>query len=185
VLTTVSQVDPIRVYFPISEREYLNIAGKTKPGAVGDFLRGAQSVPLELILTNGATHAQKGRVIFADRQVDAQTGTIRIAAAFSNPGNVLRPGQFGRVRALTSIQTKALLVPQRAVSELQGQHQVAIVGSENKVHIQNVKVGEQFESYWVITEGLKGGERVITQGVTKVGEGVPVRPKLEGKAARS
>lgn len=181
VLTAVSQVNPIRVYFPISEQEYLNIAGKIKPGAVGDLLRSSDSVPLELILTNGTVYPHKGRVIFADRNVDSQTGTIRIAGAFPNPGNILRPGQFGRVRALTSIQVSALLIPQKAVTELQGQYQVAVVGPENKVHIQNVKLGTQFGTDWVVQDGLKVGQKVVTDGLMKVGEGAPVRPISSSK----
>src|SRR5690606_1522693 len=117
------------------------IADKIKPGAVGDLLRDARAVPLELILSDGTVYSQKGRVIFADRQVDAQTGTIRIAGAFPNPGNILRPGQFARVRALTSVQKSAVVIPQRAVVDLQGQHQVFVLMADNKVSVRNIKLG--------------------------------------------
>lgn len=183
VLTTVSQVNPVRVYFPISESEYLNIADKIKPGAVGDLLRDTRAVPLELILTNGSVYPHKGRVIFADRQVDAQTGTIRIAGAFPNPGNILRPGQFGRIRALTSVRKSALLVPQRAVTDMQGQQQVAVVGANNKVSIRNVTLGQQYETYWVVEKGLKEGERVVTEGIAKAQDGSTVTPKPAKQAS--
>lgn len=183
VLTTVSQVNPVRVYFPISESEYLNIADKIKPGAVGDLLRDTRAVPLELILTNGSVYPHKGRVIFADRQVDAQTGTIRIAGAFPNPGNILRPGQFGRIRALTSVRKSALLVPQRAVTDMQGQQQVAVIGANNKVSIRNVTLGQQYETYWVVEKGLKEGERVVTEGIAKAQDGGTVTPKPAKQAS--
>ncbi len=177
ILTTVSQVNPIRVYFPISEREYLLLARKTKPGEVGNLLFDRKAPALELILTDGNIYQQKGKVIFADRQVDATTGTIRIAAAFPNPGNVLRPGQFGRIRALTGEQLDALLVPQRAVAERQGQHQVAIVGSDNKVKLQTVVLGQAVGSRYVISGDIKPGDRVVVEGLAKAMDGGSVVPK--------
>ena len=173
VLTTVSKVNPIKVYFPISEQEYLRIADKIS-GSV-DFFSHTSRVPLDLILANGSTYSEKGAIIFADRQVDPQTGTIRIVGAFPNPGNILRPGQFGRVRAVTDFRKGALLIPQRAVSELQGSYQVAIVGEDDKVSIRTIKVGERVGSMWIIAEGLKPDDRVITEGIQKVGEGATVK----------
>ncbi len=129
VLTTVSQVDPIKVYFSISEQEYLGLAAKIKnTGQSADLLRLKNPVPLQLTLANGTVYPHSGRILFADRSVDPQTGTIRIVGAFPNPGNLLRPGEFGRITALTSLQRNALVVPQRAVSELQGRYQIAVVG---------------------------------------------------------
>jgi membrane fusion protein (multidrug efflux system) len=181
VLTTVSKVDPIKVYFPISEQEYMRIAGKI-PGSV-DLLASNNTVPLTLVLSNGSDYPRKGKIIFADRQVDPQTGTIRMVGSFPNPGNVLRPGQFGRIRAVTENLHNALLVPQRAVSELQGSYQVAVVGPNNKVNIRSVKVGDRVGSLWVVREGLKPDERVITEGVMKVGEGATVSPTEEAAPA--
>ena len=174
VLTTVSQVDPIRVYFPISEREYLGLALKTKAERLLDD---PSSPGLELILTNGATYPQKGRITFVDRQVDAETGTIRLAASFPNPGNVLRPGQFGRVRALTSKKSDALLVPQRAVTELQGKYQIAVVGDGNKVQLRNVVLGPGIQSRYVVEEGLSPGDSVVVEGLARATEGSTVTPK--------
>jgi RND family efflux transporter MFP subunit len=175
VLTTVSKVDPIKAYFPISEQEYLRIADQIS-GTV-NLLSHTSRVPLELILANGNTYAQKGTIIFADRQVDPQTGTIRIVGSFPNPGNILRPGQFGRVRAVTNFRTGALLIPQRAVTELQGNYQVSIVGPDNKVSTRKVSVGDRVGSMWIIANGLKPGDRVITEGVQKVADGSMVRPE--------
>ncbi len=174
VLTTVSKVDPIKAYFPISEQEYLRIANRIS-GTV-DILSTTNRVTLELVLADGQTYSQKGTIVFADRQVDPQLGTIRIVGAFPNPGNILRPGQFGRIRAVTDVRKGALLVPQRAVTELQGTYQVAIVGSDDKVTVRKVSVGEKIGSMWIVAEGLKPGDRVITEGVQKVGDGSTVRP---------
>jgi RND family efflux transporter MFP subunit len=174
VLTTVSKVDPIKVYFPISEQEYLHLGEKISGNV--NLLSSTATVPLELVLSDGSVFPQKGKIIFADRQVDPQTGTIRIVGSFPNPGNVLRPGQFGRVRTVTAYRKNALLIPQRAVTELQGQHQVAVVGSDNKVSIHNVTTGDRIGSMWVISDGLQVGDRVITEGVQKVAEGAPVNP---------
>lgn len=173
-LTTVSQVNPIKVYFPISEQEYLRIGDKI-PGTV-DLLSGRNRIPLDLILADGTTYPHKGAIIFADREVDSQTGTIRVVGSFPNPGNFLRPGQFGRVRAVTAYRKDALLIPQRAVTELQGKYQVAVVGPDNKVGIRSVSVADRVGPMWIITEGLKPGDRVVSEGVQKVGEGAPVNP---------
>ena len=168
-LTTVSTVDPIKVYVSISEQEYLR--AMEKPAIEN------QKVTLELILADGSSYPYKGEIAFADRQVDVKTGTIRVAAIFPNPGNLLRPGQFARVRAATKIRQDALLIPQRAVTELQGSYQVAVIGSDNKASIRPVKVAERIGSLWIITEGLKPGERVVAEGIQKVREGMLVVPK--------
>jgi membrane fusion protein (multidrug efflux system) len=167
-LTTVSNVNPIKVYAPMSEQEYLRYA---QNGGVR-----TQQV-LELILADGSVHPHKGAFTFADRQVDVGTGTIKVAALFPNPGNLLRPGQFARVRAQTRIKKEALLAPQRAVTELQGSYQVAVVGSDNKVDIRPVKVAERVGTLWVIEEGLKPGEKVVVEGIQKAKQGMTVNPK--------
>ena len=163
-LTTVSTVNPIKVYVPMSEQEYLKYA-QSGPGAT-------RRMPLELLLADGSTHPHKGTFAFADRQVDVRTGTIKVAALFPNPGNVLRPGQFARVRAQTDVRKGALLVPQRAVmrapGRLSGGRRQA---SDNKVDIRPVKVAGQVGSLWVIDEGLKPGEQVIAEGLQKVKDG--------------
>jgi RND family efflux transporter MFP subunit len=176
VLTAVSQVNPIKVYFPISGVDYLRIAGRGSPGTV-NLLSGAVPIPLQLILSNGETYAYKGKILFADRQVDPQTGTIQIVGAFPNPGNILRPGQTGRVRAITEIVRGALLIPQRAVTELQGRYQVAVVGPDNKINIRTVRVGERAGTMWIISEGLKPGQRVVAEGNQTVREGMFVTPE--------
>lgn len=170
-LTTVSQVDPIRVYISISEQEYLAFQ-RRQPGGAGD-----QGPTLDLILADHSLHSKKGLVYFADRQVDSKTGAILVAALFPNPGNLLRPGQFARVRALTRNQRNALLVPQRAVTELQGMYQLAVVRSDNTVDIRKVKIGERSGALWIIDEGLQPGERVIVEGIQKVRQGLPVTPE--------
>jgi membrane fusion protein (multidrug efflux system) len=177
VLTTVSQVDPIKAYFPISEQEYLQVSQRINPGAGGDWLAHSAVVPLQLTLSDNAVYPHPGHIVFAERQVDPQTGTIRIVGAFANPGNLLRPGQFGRVRAQTGVQKGALLIPQRAVSELQGKYQVAIVTGDNKIQIRAVNVGQREGENWIITSGLQAGEHVVSEGVSKVREGMPVVPK--------
>jgi membrane fusion protein (multidrug efflux system) len=169
-LTTVSTVDPIKVYVPISEQEYLKAMGAKSSTE-------KQKVALELILSDGSTYPQKGEIAFADRQVDVKTGTIMVATIFPNPGNLLRPGQFARIRAVTTIRNGALLVPQRAVTEIQGKYMVAVVGPDNKADIRQVKVGERVNSQWVINEGLKPGDRVVAEGIQKVKKDMPVTPK--------
>lgn len=177
VLTTVSKVDPIKVYFPISEQEWLRIADKIS-GTVNLF-SSENPVPLTLTLANGKQYPEKGKIIFADRQVDPQTGTIRIVGAFPNRDNILRPGQFGRIQAITDNRKNALLIPQRAVTDLQGNYQVAVVGADDKVEIRKVTVGERVGELWIINDGLKAGERVITEGFQKVGPGSPVKPVMD------
>lgn len=175
VLTGVSQVNPIKVYFPISGDEYLQIANKIGTGTV-NLLSKTSTIPLQLMLSDGSTYPHAGKVLFADRQVDQQTGTIRIAGAFPNPGNILRPGQYGRVRAITQMRKGALLVPQRAVTELQGSYEVAVVGPDNKVAIHSVEVGERVDTMWIINKGLNPGDRVVAEGTLKVKDGSTVTP---------
>ena len=179
-LTTVSTVDPIKVYFSISEQEYLRFRAGSASQA--RQLRAPQ-VPLELILADGSVYPHKGRISLADRQVDVKTGTLRIGSLFPNPGNLLRPGQFALVRATMETKKGALLVLQRAVTELQGKFLVAVVGSDNSVELRPVTPAERVGSLWVIDKGLKPGETVVVEGVQKVRTGVRVvsRPfKMEG-----
>jgi RND family efflux transporter MFP subunit len=175
VLTGVSEVDPIKAYFPISAEEYLRIADKINPQTV-NLLSSAAPIPLQLILSNGSAYAQSGNILFADRQVDQQTGTIRIAGAFANPGNILRPGQYAKVRAGTENLKGALLVPQRAVSQLQGSDQVAVVGPDNKISIHAVQTGERVGTMWAISSGLRVGDQVVAEGTQKVRDGAAVTP---------
>ena len=176
VLTTVSQVNPIKAYFAISEQEYLKFASRISEVAEGARLPSGKRT-LELILSNGNVYPYKGWVVLADRQVDVKTGTIRLAGAFDNPGSILRPGMFGRVRAVTGVAKGALLVPQRAVLETQGSYSVVVVGPDNKASMRPVKTGDRFGQMWVITQGIQAGEQVIAEGMQKVKEGAPVQPK--------
>lgn len=174
-ITTVSTVDPIKVYFTVSEQEYLDFARRfpTAEQRQSDL----RDRPIELILADGIPHPYKGRFYFADRQVDVRTGAIRIAALFPNPGNSLRPGQYGRVRLSVTTEKGAVLIPQRAVNELQGIRQVAIVEPDNKVKIQAVKLGATVDNQWIVREGVMPGERVIVEGIQKVRPGTEVNPK--------
>ena len=183
ILTSVSQLEPIKAYFPITEREYVLVQknGNAIPSKhdIGFF-----GNSLELILTDGTVYAQKGKILLADRQVDPNTGTIRIVAAFPNPGNILRPGQYGRVRVETGIKKSALLTPQSAVAQSQGNYQVAVVGSDRKISMRAVKPGQTVGTMWVIDEGLKPGEQVVVEGLQKLRDGTLVTPKpaqLSGK----
>lgn len=175
ILTSVSQLDPIKVYFSISDAEYLALTSRARQ-AGGDLLSSKSDLPLTLTLADGTPYAHKGRIAFVDRQMNQQTGAIRIAASFPNPGNVLRPGQFGRVSASTETRHSALLVPQAAVQELQGLEQLYVAGADNRVHVVNVKLGPQSGSDWIIESGIKPGDRVITGNVQKLREGTPISP---------
>jgi membrane fusion protein (multidrug efflux system) len=177
ILTSVSQVNPIKAYFPISEQEYLRMTDGAAPGRV-DWLTHASRIPLQLILADGTTYSYPGKIVFADRQVNPQTGTIQIIGEFPNPKNLLRPGQYAQIRALTQILRGALLVPQQAVNQVQGSYQVVVVGSENRAQIRNVQVGPTAGTLWVITAGLHTGERVVTVGMEKVTDGQAVNPTL-------
>jgi RND family efflux transporter MFP subunit len=173
--TTVSTVDPIKVYFTVSESEYLDFNRRfpTESGRQEEFKR----TPLQLILADGTTYERPGTIDFADREVNQGTGSIVIAGLFPNAGNILRPGGYAKVRAASRIQKDALLVPQRAVSELQGSYEVAVVDGENKVTIQAVELGESIGTEWIVNKGLKAGDRVVAEGVQKVRTGMQVNPK--------
>lgn len=176
-LTTVSTIDPIKCFVSLSEREYMYAQAK-RPNQAG-------KIPLDLILSDGTVYPHKGEVAFADRQVDVRTGTIRVATTFPNPQHLLRPGMFARVRAEMGIRKDALVIPQRAVTEVQGRYLVAVVSPENKVAIRQVKVGERAGQLWVINEGLKAGEKVVAEGTQKAREGMVVNPKPFGVEARA
>ncbi len=176
VLTSVSQVDPIKAFFPISEHEYVLVQRKSN-AVSGKHAIGFFGNSLELILTDGSVHPEKGKILLADRQVDPSTGTIRVVAAFPNPGNILRPGQYGRVRVETNMKKGALLIPQSAVAQSQGSYQVAVVGSDHKVSMRTVKPGETVGTMWVIDDGLKPGEQVVVEGLQQLREGTTVTPK--------
>ncbi len=174
-VTTVSTVDPIKAYFTVGEDEYLNYH-RILQGRVGGESQ-AESDQLELILADGSVYSKKGRLFFEDRAVDQNTGAIRVAGLFPNPGNILRPGQYAKVRMVIRTSRGALLVPQRAVTELQGSFQVAVVGEDGRVDVRNVKVGERINQMWLITGGLKPGEQVVAEGVQKVRTGMSVQAR--------
>jgi len=167
-ITTVSTVDPIKVNFAVSDQEYLQFRRLDTP---------MKLLELELVLSDGTVYPHKGKFGFADRQVSENTGAIQMIGLFPNPGNILRPGQYGKVRAATATIHGALLVPQPAVSELQGGYEVAVLDSANKVSVETVKVGDRVGSMWVIREGLKPGQRVVVEGVQKAVAGKTVNPK--------
>jgi len=171
LLTTVSQVQPIKAYFPISEKEYLAMADRIRHGRQ----------PWEpnpgpvLVLSDGTTY-EKGTYLAADREVDSKTGTIRLAVTFPNPMGLLRPGQYGRVRAVTSTSRHSLVLPQRAITELQGQYQVRVVARDNRVAVRAIAVGERVGDEWVVTGGLTAGERVAADGAQFLRDGTVVAP---------
>jgi membrane fusion protein (multidrug efflux system) len=177
VLTSVSQLNPIKVYFYISEQEYLALSAQAKSRGKADLLRSGNVIPLKLTLSNNQVYPQTGHIIFVDRAVSAQTGSIRMAAEFANPGNLIRPGQFGRVSAETTVLHDAVVVPQKAVSELQGMNQVIVVGDDNVAHIRTVQLGSQVGPNVVIASGLKPGDQVVTEGNEKVRDGMKVVPQ--------
>ena len=174
-VTSVSTVEPIKVYFTVGEPQYL--AWRRRFPTEASRLEADKNLRLQLILADGSVYPHDGTFYFADRQVDVGTGAIRIAGLFPNPGNILRPGGYGKVRAVIRLQHDALLVPQRAVTELQGGYQVAVVGGDDKVSVRTVTVGDRVGNEWVIAEGLKPGERVVAEGVQKVRQGAHVNPK--------
>ena len=175
VVTSVSTVDPIKVFFTVAEPRYLWWRSRFPTEA--SRLEADKQLRLKLILADGSTYAREGTFYFADRQVNESTGAIRIAGLFPNPNNVLRPGGYGKVRAVISMEQGALLVPQRAVSELQGGYQVAVVDEHNKATIKTVNVGERVGNRWIIASGLNPGDRVVAEGVQKVRTGASVNPK--------
>ena len=178
-LTSVSTVNPIKVYINVSEQEYLKVnASNPNP----------EKIPLELILADGSAYPHKGKLVLADRQIDPTTGTLKVGAVFDNPGNRLRPGGYGLVRAVMSVKKGALLIPQRSVTDMQGKFLVAIVGPDNKVSIRPVKVAERIGSDWIIEEGLKSGDKVVVEGTQKVKPDMvvipqPFDPEAAAKAA--
>ncbi len=175
VLTSVSQLNPIKVYFSISDSEYLALIQRARGGG-GDLLKSETAIPLTLTLANGEVYPLKGHIEFVDRQMNAQTGAIRIAAVFPNPNNILRPGQFGRVRGETQMRHNALLVPQVAVQELQGLQQIYVAGPDNKAHLTTIELGPQIGTNWLVDSGVKPGAQVIVDNLQKLREGAPVSP---------
>ena len=180
ILTTVSQVDPIKAYITVSEQEYTDFHRRFPTDASVAAQR--KRMPLQLTLADGTLYEHTGTISFADREVNPATGAIRIAGIFQNPNNLLRPGEYGRVRLSAKTQPGALLIPQRAVTELQGGYQVAVVGDDNKVSIRPVTVGDRIGRLWIVTDGLKAGERVVVEGQMKIHEGSLVKP-VPGPAA--
>jgi membrane fusion protein (multidrug efflux system) len=174
VLTAVSQLNPIKVYFSISDSEYLALIQRTHGS--GDLLKSKTAIPLTLTLANGEVYPMKGSIVFVDRQMNAQTGAIRIAASFPNPNNILRPGQFGSVRGETQLRHNAVLIPQVAVQELQGLQQVYVAGTDNKAHLTTVELGPQIGANWLVEGGIAPGAQVIVDNLQKLREGSPVSP---------
>lgn len=175
LLTHISQIGTIHVRFTLPERDYLYYARKQQErGKGGETPR----APLELVLADGTLHAEKGRLVFVDRNVDPTTATILMEAAFPNPGGILRPGQYGRIRAAVDVKQGAILVPQRAVSELQGIYNVAVVGGDDSVEIRMVQTGQRIGNLWLVESGLKPGDRVVVEGVQKVRPGMKVKPEV-------
>ena len=166
VMATVSAVNPVYIDFSIAEQDYLRFA-RDKTGRGRD---------LELILGDGTPYAQRGHALLVNREIDSRTGTIQIRAEFPNPTNVLRPGQYARIRSKTEVRKNALLIPQRAIAELQGIYQVGVVDSENKVTIRAVKTGPQFGDMWVIETGLQPGDKVVVDGLQRLRDGMTVAP---------
>jgi membrane fusion protein (multidrug efflux system) len=172
ILTSISQVDPIKAYFTVSEQVFIDFHRRFPTQQSVEEQR--KRMPLQLILGDGSIYEHIGTISFADREVNAATGAIRIAGVFPNPNNLLRPGGYGRVRLSVRTATGAMLIPQRAVTELQGSYQVAVVSSDNKVSIRPVTVADRVGKLWIVTEGLKAGERVIVEGLLKVRDGAVV-----------
>ena len=184
VMTTVSQVDPIKVYFNPSEQEYL--AWVAKYGPPEKTIKADQKLeqgPLELILSDGSVFGHRGKPFLVGREVDVKTGTIQLAGVFPNPGNLLRPGQYGKVRVGVDVRKGAILVPQRAVNELQGSYQVAVVGADNTATIKVVTLGPRDGSMWVVEKGLSPGDRIVVEGIQRVRSGMKVAPKEAAAAA--
>jgi len=168
-------VDPIKVYFTVGEPQYL--AWRQRFPTDESRLQADRELRLQLILADGSIYPHEGKFYFADRQVDQTTGAIRIAGLFPNPNNILRPGGYAKVRAVIRTQPGALLVPQRAVSELQGGYQVAVVGADNKADVRTVTVGDRVDNRWIIVSGLNAGDRVVVEGVQRMRSGIRVNAK--------
>lgn len=185
LLTTVSQLDPVKVTFPVSEREYIRYAAALGERARGAVPAGNDGPGAELVLADGSVYPERGRIFATNREVDQQTGAILVQAAFPNPQLLLRPGQFARVRAVTETRRNALLVPQRAVQELQGVHRIAVLGEGDTVAIHTVVVGPRVGSDWVVEKGLSPGARVVVEGLQRVRDGSKVTVKAAGAPAAS
>ena len=179
VLTSVSQLNPVKVFFSISDSQYLSLTHQASSGGSTDLLSRASKIPLSLVLSTGEVYPQKGHIVFVDRQMNAQTGAIRVAAAFPNPANLLRPGQFGRVRAETETRRNAIVVPQSAVIELQGIQQIYIAGADGKAHVVPAKLGPQYGNNVIIEDGVPAGSQVITDNLQKLREGSPVKAQVK------
>lgn len=180
VMTTVSQVEPIKVYFNPSEMEYMAWVAKHGPMTrlvEGNTKANAEPGDLELVLADGSVYPHPGKGYLAGREIDVKTGTIQIAGVFPNPNSILRPGQYGKVRLAVETKKGALLVPQRAISELQGVFQVGVVGADNKVEIKAIQPGPRVGSLWVVEKGLSPGDRIIVEGLQKVKPGMEVKPE--------
>ena len=177
LLTTVSRVNPIKVTFPLSEREYLKFADRVASAMQAEKRAQPHGPPLELILGDGSVYPERGGFALPNREVDSKMGTISVVSYFPNPKNMLRPGLYAKVRTVTDTKKGALLVPQRAVQELQGTYRLAVVGADNKVALRTARVGERIGNLWIIEDGVKLDERVIIEGVQKVQDGIPVIPK--------
>jgi membrane fusion protein (multidrug efflux system) len=175
VLTAVSQINPIKAYFSISEQEYLHYADRINAETQKEIP--SNGPPFDLILADGSIYPRKGTGLLTNRQVDTATGSLQVVCSFPNPHNILRPGQFGRLRAAAEVRRGALLVPQKSVNELQGAYQLAVVGNDNKVSIRPVRVGERVGQAWIIESGVKLGELVIVEGLQKVHSGSMVKIK--------
>jgi membrane fusion protein (multidrug efflux system) len=176
LLTTVSQIDPVRVSFAISEQAYLANAKRYRQ--LEERRKTADAAQLELLLADGSIYPLRGRLSLVDRQIDSSTGTITLQALFANPERILRPGLFGKIREQREVKRGAFLVPQRAVSELQGTYQLVIIDAGNKARLRPVSVGERLGSRWIIERGLEAGDRVVIEGLQKVRPGITVKPKL-------
>jgi membrane fusion protein (multidrug efflux system) len=168
VMTTISNVEPINIDFSIAEQDYMRFRRDKSGRAAGRSL--------QLILGDGTVYPQRGRALLVNREVDSRTGTIQVRAEFPNPGNILRPGQYARIRAVTEVRKDALLIPQRAVAELQGVYQVGLVGPDNKVTVKAVNLGPQVGDEWIVESGLQAGDNVIVDGLQRVRNGMTVAP---------
>jgi len=167
-MTTISSVNPIYVDVNVAEQDYLRFVREKTGRSAGQNL--------QLILGDGTVYAHRGRALFVNREVDSRTGTIQVRGEFPNPGNVLRPGQYARIRAVTELRKSAILIPQQAVSELQGVYQIGVVGADNKVTIKTVKLGPQFGDMWVVESGLEAGDNVVVDGLQRIKTGMTVAP---------
>lgn len=179
IINTISKVENVRVQFFINETNYLTIA-KVFAEAHSDIAveERAQKAEIELLLTDGSTHPHKGVVDFVNREIDASTGAILIQASFPNPELILKPGQFARVKIKRKVEKDALLVPQRVVTELQGEYSIFVVNAENKIESKRITIGESFDDYYIVKEGISEGDKIVFEGLQKVGVGLEVIPEI-------